>query len=156
MSNRTGGRKTSAKRPPVLLAIVLYKALVACLLGITSIALLFAISNYQNLVDFSEIYRLEGKERIIDWLLNKLLKLNPRTLEYGGIAAGIYAILTTIEAIGLWYQKAWASILVVGLVGISIPFEVLELIRSPSILKFLILLINLAVLGYLIRFRRVS
>jgi uncharacterized membrane protein (DUF2068 family) len=156
MRNKTGGRQTSGKRSPVLLAIVLYKTLVAFLLGATSISLLFAISDYQNLVNFSEIYRLEGKERIINWLLNKLLNLNPKTLEYGSIAAGIYAILTAIEAIGLWYQKAWASILVIGLVGISIPFEILELTRNPSLLKFLILLINIAVLGYLIRFHRVS
>lgn len=117
----------------------------------TSIALLLTLKNYQNLEVFSENYVLEGKSIIIDWLLNKVLNLNPRTLAFSGIGAGVYAIVTTIEAVGLWYEKRWAHVLVLVLVGISIPPEIYELIRGFSPLKILILVLNLAVFGYLFR-----
>lgn len=118
---------------------------------VTSIALLLTLKNYQTLEVFSENYVLEGKSIIIDWILNKVINLNPRTLAFSGIGAGIYAIVTTIEAIGLWYEKSWAHVLVLGLVGISIPPEVYELIRGISLIKIFIFLLNLAVFSYLFR-----
>ncbi|MEH2318349.1 DUF2127 domain-containing protein [Nostoc sp.] len=139
------------KRPLGLVVIVLYKTFTALLLMATSIALLLTLKNYQNLEAFSDDYVLEGKSIIIDWLLNKVLNLNPRTLAFSGIAAGVYAIVTSIEAVGLWYEKRWAHVLVLGLVGISIPPEIYELIRGFSAIKILILVLNLAVFGYLFR-----
>ncbi|MEH1902066.1 MAG: DUF2127 domain-containing protein [Nostoc sp.] len=139
------------KRPLGLVAIVLYKSFTALLLMATSIALLLTLKNYQSLEVFSENYVLESKSIIIDWLLNKVLNLNPRTLAFSGIGAGVYAIVTTIEAVGLWYEKRWAHVLVLVLVGISIPPEIYELIRGFSGIKILILVLNLAVFAYLFR-----
>ncbi len=118
---------------------------------VTSLTLLLALKNYHTLEIFSKNYVLEGKSIIIDWLLKEVLNLNPRTLAFSGIGTGVYAIVTSIEAVGLWYEKRWAHILVLGLVGISIPPEIYELIRGISVIKTLIFLLNLVVFGYLIR-----
>ncbi|MEJ6484503.1 DUF2127 domain-containing protein [Nostoc punctiforme UO1] len=139
------------KRPLGLVAIVVYKSFAALLLMVTSIALLLTLKNYQTLEAFSENYVLEGKSIIIDWILKKVINLNPRTLAFSGIGAGVYAIITSIEAVGLWYEKRWAHVLVLGLVGISIPPEVYELVRGISLIKIFIFLLNLAVFGYLLR-----
>ena len=139
------------KRPLGLVAIVLYKSFTALLLIVTSIALLLTLKNYQTLEAFSENYVLEGKSIIIDWLLKKVVNLNPRTLAFSGIGTGIYAIVTAIEAVGLWYEKRWAHVLVLGLVGISIPPEIYELIRGISLIKTLVFVLNLAVFVYLFR-----
>ncbi|QKQ72953.1 DUF2127 domain-containing protein [Nostoc sp. TCL240-02] len=139
------------KRPLGLVAIVVYKSFTALLLMVTSIALLLTLKNYQTLEAFSDNYVLEGKSIIIDWILKKIINLNPRTLAFSGIGAGVYAIVTTIEAVGLWYEKRWAHVLVLGLVGISIPPEVYELIRGISLIKTFIFLLNLAVFGYLLQ-----
>ena len=139
------------KRPLGLVAIVAYKSFAALLLMVTSIALLLTLKNYQTLEAFSENYVLEGKSIIIDWILKKVINLNPRTLAFSGIGAGVYAIITSIEAVGLWYEKRWAHVLVLGLVGISIPPEVYELVRGISLIKIFIFLLNLAVFGYLLR-----
>ncbi|MEH2357684.1 DUF2127 domain-containing protein [Nostoc sp.] len=139
------------KRPLGLVAIVLYKSFAALLLMVTSIALLLTLKNYQTLEAFSENYVLESKSIIIDWLLKKVVNLNPRTLAFSGIGTGIYAIVTAIEAIGLWYEKRWAHVLVLGLVGISIPPEIYELIQGISLIKIFVFLLNLAVFGYLFR-----
>ncbi len=132
------------KRPLGLVAIVLYKSFAALLLMVTSIALLLTLKNYQTLEGFSDDYVLESKSIIIDWVLQKVINLNPRTLAFSGIGAGI-------EAIGLWYEKRWAHILVLVLVGISIPPEIYELVRGISPIKALVFLLNLAVFVYLFR-----
>ncbi|MBD2387690.1 DUF2127 domain-containing protein [Cylindrospermum sp. FACHB-282] len=139
------------KRPFGLVAIVSYKSFVAALLMVTSIALLLALKNYQVLENLSSNYVLEGKGVMINWLVEKILNSNRKTLAFSGIGAGIYAIVTAIEAIGLWYEKRWAHILVVGLVGFSIPPEIYELVRGISIIKLIIFAVNVAVLWYLLQ-----
>lgn len=138
------------KRPFGLLAIVVYKSFVASLLAVTSVALLLAMRNYDSLADFAESYTIEGKTQLIDWLLDKILNLDPRTLKFSGIGAGVYALLTAIEAVGLWYEKRWAHILVLVLVGISIPPEIYELMHGITPIKVIVFVINIVVFWYLI------
>ncbi|MBC7824681.1 MAG: DUF2127 domain-containing protein [Candidatus Parcubacteria bacterium] len=139
------------KRPFGLVAIVFYKMFVASLLMVTAIALLLAMKNYEGLQDFAENYELEGKVGIIQWVLDKILNFDSRTLQFSGIGAMVYAIVTAIEAVGLWHQKRWAHILVLMLVGISIPPEIYELVKGFSALKSIVFVVNVAVFWYLVR-----
>ncbi len=138
------------KRPFGLLAIVVYKSFVASLLGVTSVALLLTMRNYKSLAAFSESYTIEGKTQLIDWLLDKILNLDPRTLKFSGIGAGVYGLLTAIEAVGLWYERRWAHILVLVLVGISIPPEIYELMHGITPIKVIVFIVNIVVFWYLI------
>ncbi|MEG3987346.1 DUF2127 domain-containing protein [Microcoleus sp. S28C3] len=138
------------QRAPGLIAIVLYKTFVAFLLIVTSIALLFALKNHQALEDFSESYLLETKLKIVEFLLDKVLQIQPKTLLFSGLAAGVYAVLTVLEAVGLWYEKGWATILVLVLVGISIPPEIYELVEGFTVIKLAVFIANIAVLWYLL------
>lgn len=139
------------KRSSGLLAIIIYKSFVAVLLGITSIALLLALKHRQELANFSESYILETKLKIIEFIINAILNINPNKLKFTGIVMGVYAIVTAIEAVGLWYEKSWARLLVLGLVGISIPPEIFELIKQITIPKFVVILVNVAVFWYLLQ-----
>ncbi|XGV94836.1 MAG: DUF2127 domain-containing protein [Leptolyngbya sp. BL-A-14] len=138
------------KRPFGLLVIVFYKCFVASLLAVTSIALLLALRNYDTLANFSDAYTIEGKTHLIDWVLDKILNLNPRTLQFSGVGAGIYSLLTAIEAVGLWYEKRWAHVLVLFLVGISIPPEIYEIIYGITLVKVIVFIINIVVFWYLL------
>lgn len=138
-------------RPPGLIAIVVYKIFVADLLTITSIALLLAVDNYQTLEALSDSYFLELQLQFIDLFLDKFLSIEPNTLRFSSIASGVYAVITAIQAYGLWYKKAWARLLVLGIVGISIPLEIYELIKGITLLKLVIFLVDLAVFWYLLR-----
>ncbi|WP_315791239.1 DUF2127 domain-containing protein [Fischerella sp. JS2] len=138
------------KHPPGLIAIVIYKGFVALLLTTTSIVLILALKKHDALVIFSESYVLEGKREVIDWVLGKIINIKPQTLKISGISTGIYAIVTAIEAISLWYERTWAKILVIGLISTSIPPEIFELIKSLSLLKILVFIVNIAVSWYLI------
>ena len=142
--------KVKKQRSPGLIAIVLYKSFVASLLTVTSIGLLLALKNHQVLENFSASFFLETKLNIIELLLDKVLIVKPQTLLFSGLAAGLYAVLTAVEAVGLWYEKGWATILVLVLVGISIPPEVYELVQGVTVLKLGAFIANVAVLWYLL------
>jgi uncharacterized membrane protein (DUF2068 family) len=141
----------SIHRPPALLAIVIYKCLEATILLATAIAAIFASKYHQQLAEFAQAYILDTKFIIIEWLVNKLLIIEPSQLKFSGIVAGTYAAVTAVEAIGLWYQQSWAMWLVLGLVGISIPLEIFELFQSITIIKSIVFLLNIAMFLYLLR-----
>lgn len=139
------------KKPLALIAIIIYKCFTAMILAIASIAIFLALGNYQNLLRFADNYILAGKREIIKFILEKLLALNPKTLEFSGFVMGLYAIVTVFEAVGLWYEKAWGTVLVLVLVGISLPAEIFEIIRGISVIKLIVFAINAALFGYLLR-----
>ncbi|HXS75054.1 MAG TPA: DUF2127 domain-containing protein [Terracidiphilus sp.] len=72
-----------------------------------------------------------------------------RIWELGAISF-VYAGLFLIEGIGLWMAKRWGEWVTVSITGSLIPFEVYETIHRPDLLRILVLLINVAVVGYLI------
>ncbi len=77
-----------------LIAIVLYKTCVASLLRVTSVALLFALKNYQVLEKFAASYLLKSQVKIVEFLLDRVLSIKLQTLLFSGLATGLYAILT--------------------------------------------------------------
>lgn len=139
-----------SKRPPGIVAIVCYKVFSATLLTITSISILLALKRHVELQHFANSLALAGKKGVIALVLEKVLNLHPRTLQFGSVAAAVYAIITAIEAVGLWYEKEWARWLIVGAVAISIPPEIFELVKGFSWFKLIVFLLNIVILIYLI------
>jgi uncharacterized membrane protein (DUF2068 family) len=64
-------------------------------------------------------------------------------------AALVYSTIRGIEAVGLWFQRAWASWLGVLTGGIYLPFEIYELAHGFTLLKLSAFLVNVAVIAYL-------
>jgi uncharacterized membrane protein (DUF2068 family) len=139
-----------SKRPQGLILIICYKAFSASLFIISAISIFLTLNHYEGLQDFANNLALEGKKGIITFTLNKILGISPRTLEFGGFAALGYAFVSVVEAIGLWFQKAWAKWLVIFIVGISIPPEIYELIQGLSWIKLLIFALNIVIFLYLL------
>ena len=66
------------------------------------------------------------------------------------IATFAYAAVFAIEGVGLWMQKRWAEWLTTIITASLIPLEAWEIFLRPTIGKVLILLANVAVVGYLV------
>jgi uncharacterized membrane protein (DUF2068 family) len=68
------------------------------------------------------------------------------------IAAGtfFYAFLHTLEGIGLILEKTWAGYLVVIATSTLVPFEIYEIARRPTALRFSLFFLNVAMVIYLI------
>lgn len=139
------------KRPPAFIAITIYKGFMALLLAVTAVAIFFSWRNYGELQDFSESLSLAGKQGMIVWGVEKVISFQLGTLKFAAIAAAIYALVTAVEAIGLWYQRQWAEWLIIFTVAISIPPEIYELTQKVSLVKLTVFILNLAILFYLLR-----
>ena len=63
----------------------------------------------------------------------------------------LYGGLFLTEGIGLWLLKRWAMWFTVIITGSFLPVEIYELARHPSGGKVGVLVINMAVVAYLIR-----
>ncbi|MDQ1392876.1 MAG: hypothetical protein QOF30_1853 [Acidimicrobiaceae bacterium] len=80
----------------------------------------------------------------------KFLHLRSSTLEVLVITAAVYAIIEGTEAVGLWYEKRWAEYLTAVATAGFIPFEVRELIKKVTVVRVGALVVNLAIMGYLV------
>jgi uncharacterized membrane protein (DUF2068 family) len=83
--------------------------------------------------------------RVLDWLR----VVEPGTLQKFGLGFFIYAGVLFIEAIGLWFDRAWAEWLVIGVAAALIPFELVEIIAHPTLTRVSALLINLVIVAAL-------
>jgi len=88
--------------------------------------------------------------RYVDLALQKTANLSPNKIKGLGIGSFLYAGLFLTEGVGLWLMKRWAEWLTVIITGSLVPVEVYEIHRRPDPTKVLILLINVAIVGYLL------
>ena len=65
-----------------------------------------------------------------------------------------YAILHTIEGIGILRGKRWGGLLIILATSSLIPVECYEILRRPSLVRITALLLNLGIVVYLIVNRR--
>jgi len=64
--------------------------------------------------------------------------------------AALYATVRFVEAYGLWNERRWAEWLAALSGGVYVPIEIFELINRASWIKFGALLVNLAVVAYMV------
>lgn len=86
--------------------------------------------------------------------LSRLSHLKVSTLEIVLIAAVGYAVLEAVEAVGLWRERRWAEYLTVVATATFIPLEVHELVQRVTWLRMAALVINVAVVAYLVVAKR--
>lgn len=69
-----------------------------------------------------------------------------------GLALGAagYSVLRFIEAYGLFLERAWAEVLAASSGAIYVPFELLELLREPTLLHASLLAANLLVVAIMV------
>jgi uncharacterized membrane protein (DUF2068 family) len=88
--------------------------------------------------------------RYIGRLAVEAAALTPNRIKDVGVGSFIYAALFLTEGIGLWLLKRWAEWMTIVITSSLVPVEVWEIIRHPNISKVVLLLVNLALVGYLI------
>lgn len=80
--------------------------------------------------------------------------LKTATLEEIGAVIAIYAVVEGAEAIGLWHTRRWAEYLTFTATTALLPLELFELYKTVSILKLVALIVNLAIVAYLLYAKR--
>jgi uncharacterized membrane protein (DUF2068 family) len=138
--------------------IALFKLLKAVLLigvGIGALKML-----HQDVTSVLEhwvsLLGLDPGNRYVDRALQKAANLSPNKIKGLGIGSILYAGLFLTEGVGLWLMKRWAEWLTVIITGSLVPVEVYEIYHRPTPIKVLVLIINLAIVGYLLRRIRIG
>jgi uncharacterized membrane protein (DUF2068 family) len=83
-------------------------------------------------------------------LLARFGSLDHRHLELLSLGAFFYAALFVTEGVGLWQGRRWAEYLTIVATASFVPIEVYEVARHTTAPRIAALVVNLAVLGYLI------
>jgi uncharacterized membrane protein (DUF2068 family) len=82
--------------------------------------------------------------------LERLLDLRRGTLGLLALAAAVYCVVEGTEAVGLWRERRWAEYLTALATAGFLPFEVDELSHRVTVLRLAALVVNVAVLVYLV------
>jgi uncharacterized membrane protein (DUF2068 family) len=93
---------------------------------------------------------LDPENPWLDSAIEKVSNLTPAEVKGFGIVSFIYAGLFLTEGIGLWLMKRWAEWFTIIITSSLVPAEIYELYRDPSATKIVVLVINVAVVIYLV------
>jgi uncharacterized membrane protein (DUF2068 family) len=86
--------------------------------------------------------------------LQRLFAVQLKNLYLLGVAIAAYAALEGVEAVGLWLGRRWAEYLTFVATVVFVPYEIYELTKSVTALKVLALVINVAIVAYLLFSKR--
>ncbi|MGH3410152.1 MAG: DUF2127 domain-containing protein [Streptosporangiaceae bacterium] len=86
--------------------------------------------------------------------LKDLFAVSITNLYLVGLAVALYAVMEGVEAVGLWLGRRWAEYLTFVATVVFVPYEVYELSKTVTALKVLALVINLAIVAYLLVAKR--
>jgi uncharacterized membrane protein (DUF2068 family) len=97
-----------------------------------------------------ETLHLNPGSHLIHALTLKVDALQPHSMLIAGSLSLAYAGLSLVEGVGLWLELSWAAYLTVLSTSLLVPFELYEIIERLSVLRLVVLLLNLFTLAFLI------
>lgn len=97
-----------------------------------------------------DLLRIDPHNHYILWLMEKLTKVDETKLREFSVGTFFYSALFFTEGTGLALRKRWAEYLTIISTSSLLPVEIYEIYDAPSIPKFVVLLVNLAVVAYLV------
>lgn len=103
----------------------------------------------QLLEALHRFFHLNPDTRFYQWLLNEVGGATRKSLGTTFSLALAYMTVRFVEATGLWLEKEWAEWFALVSGSIYIPWELYELVRHPTWIKWGILVVNLLIVVYL-------
>jgi len=94
--------------------------------------------------------KLDPDNRFIHSAIERVSGLTPGQLKAIGVGTFLYALLYLVEGTGLLLKKHWAEYFTVIATGIFIPVEIWEVARHFTLVRLAILIINVAIVAYLV------
>ena len=144
--------KTRSHGSRVLLAIAVFKFLKgSVLLALACGAMNLLHKDVASHVErWLEQLRIDPDNRYIGTLLSKLQLVHTKELkEFSALGAG-YAALFLTEGTGLLLRQRWAEWLTIIATSSLMPLEIYELIKEFTPLRLLLLLVNAALVLFLV------
>ncbi|HLK04490.1 MAG TPA: DUF2127 domain-containing protein [Candidatus Acidoferrum sp.] len=140
------------KHPRGLMLIAAFKLIKGLALLAVGIAV-HLLANRDLLLEaehWVDLFRVDPHNHFLHLLLEKLTNVDAHKLRVLSVGTFIYSGLFLTEAVGLFLRKRWAEFLTVISTAGLIPLEVYELVHKSTLMRGLLLVINIAVVAYLI------
>ncbi len=99
---------------------------------------------------WADVLRLDPGNRYIHSMLSRVIAVSPKQLRAASVGTFIYSALLLTEGTGLLLRKKWAEYFTIITTAGLIPLEVYEVHRHVSPAKIAVLLINVAIVIYLV------
>jgi uncharacterized membrane protein (DUF2068 family) len=140
------------KKTNTLFAIALFKLFKGSLLVAVGIGALKLLHNdvAETVAHWVDILRVDPDNGFIHGLLARALRVSPKQLLATSIGTFIYAGLLLTEGVGLLLRKRWAEYFTIITTALLIPLELYELERHFTGPKVGVLVVNMAIVGYLV------
>ena len=154
-SQRQKPKKKRAGAPNVsggerlIAAFKLLKGIVLLAVGIGAIKLLHKDVALE-VERWADIFRVDPNNRYFHRLLAKVLTLDLRKLRELSVGTFFYSAMDLTEGTGLLLGKRWAEYVTIITTSSFIPLEIYEVARHVSAARTIVLLLNIAVVIYLI------
>jgi uncharacterized membrane protein (DUF2068 family) len=152
MQFKTEAERHQHRHLEVLRAVAsleLFKGLAALLAG--SIVLALIHKDTWDIADgLLRFFHINEDRHFAQVFLDWADDLTPNKLWAVAAIAGAYASLRFVEAYGLWKARVWGEWIALISGAVYLPLEIYELIRKSNGFHVTLLVINLAVVGYMI------
>ena len=102
------------------------------------------------LMHIIDALRIDPESRFVGILMDKVGLINSHELRRAGLLSILYAAVCVVEGTGLVMEMSWAEYFTVILTAMGLPWESYELLEKFSLYKVGLLVINMAVLLYLL------
>jgi uncharacterized membrane protein (DUF2068 family) len=99
---------------------------------------------------WAEALRLDPGSHFLNQVLARAARVSPGQVKQLGVGSFLYAGLFLAEGTGLWLRKRWGEWLTIILTSSLVPVEIFEIHRHPSWVKVGVLVVNVAIVVYLI------
>ena len=107
-------------------------------------------SQIHQILDLANQTGQQASRGFVVDLLAKVLHVHKSTLWILIVTAGVYCVLEGVEAVGLWRERRWAEYLTAIATAGFLPFEIDELLKRVTVLRVGALVINVAILVWLL------
>ena len=99
---------------------------------------------------FATRLHLDPENRVVHELVYRVAGINQDHLKLLGAGTFFYAALEGLEGVGLLLRRRWAEYLTIIATGLLLPLEAYEILRRSSVVRVGVLVLNLAILAYLV------
>jgi len=95
--------------------------------------------------------RFNPESRLVNFILDKAELVHDPLLRRIGFVAFSYSAISMVEGIGLYLEKVWAEYLTLAITVSFLPWEIFEIVRRLTLIRFSLLGANLLVFLYLLQ-----
>jgi len=144
--------QNTRKHPRGLLVIAVFKlfkglALLAVGIGAHTLIHKDLLTEAQHWVD---LFRIDPHNHYLHLILEKLGKVDAKKMRELSLGTFVYSGVFLTEGVGLALRKRWAEFLTIISTAGLIPLEIYEIVKHFTYLKVLLLLVNIAIVVYLV------